>query len=118
MPRIALLQMTSGVDPAANAREICQAAERAAGEGASMLFTPEMAGLIDRNRQRAAASIVAEADNPQVDQVARAAADNGVWIAYGLPVAREDGRWANRTLVFDPAGQIAARYDKIHMFDV
>ena len=35
-----------------------------------------------------------------------------------LPVLRADGRWANRTLVIDATGEIAARYDKIHMFDV
>jgi predicted amidohydrolase len=40
-------------------------------------------------------------------------------VALGsLAVAREDGRWANRSLVIDPNGEIAARYDKIHMFDV
>lgn len=118
MPRIALLQMTSGVDPEINATQVAEAASRAAGEGAEMLFTPEMAGLLDRDRKRASRHIVAEGENPQVDLVARAAGDAGIWIAFGLPVAREDGRWANRTLLFDANGEIAARYDKIHMFDV
>ena len=110
--------MTSGIDPDANADAVCEAARRAAGEGAAMLFTPEMAGLLDRDRQRAAGNIVAEGDNRQVERVARAAGEAGIWIAYGLPVAREDGRWANRTLLFNAHGEIAARYDKIHMFDV
>lgn len=118
MPRIALLQMTSGVDPEINATQVAEAASRAASEGAEMLFTPEMAGLLDRDRKRASHHIVAEGENPQVDLVARAAGDAGIWIAFGLPVAREDGRWANRTLLFDANGEIAARYDKIHMFDV
>jgi predicted amidohydrolase len=61
---------------------------------------------------------VAEGDNPQVEMLAQVAGDAGIWIAFGLPVAREDGRWANRTLLFDARGEIAARYDKIHMFDV
>ena len=53
MTRVALLQMTSGIDPAANAATLA-AAVRAAGEGgAAMLFTPEMSGLLDRNRERA-----------------------------------------------------------------
>lgn len=118
MPRIALLQMTSGIDPGANAATIAQAAERAAGEGAEMLFTPEMAGLLDRDRKRAGQSIVSESDSPLVEHVARAAGDSGLWLSLGLPVLREDGRWANRTLVFDASGEVAARYDKIHMFDV
>ncbi len=118
MPKIALLQMTSGTDPLANAASIADAAALAAGEGASMLFTPEMAGLLDRNRKRAAEHIVPESESPVVERVARAAGDAGIWIALGIPVALEDGRWANRTVLFDAQGQVAARYDKIHMFDV
>ncbi|WP_338245039.1 carbon-nitrogen hydrolase family protein [Aurantiacibacter hainanensis] len=118
MTAIALLQMTSGVDPDANAATIAKAAERAAGEGAQMLFTPEMAGLLDRDRKRAAQNIVAERDSRTVERVSRAAQDAGIWIALGLPVLKDDGRWANRTLLFDAKGDIAARYDKIHMFDV
>ncbi len=118
MPTIALLQMTSGIDPVVNANSIAEAARRAAGEGAQMLFTPEMAGLLDRKRSRAAANIVAENASPIVEIVAGAAADAGIWIALGLPVARDDGRWANRTILFDDTGDVAARYDKIHMFDV
>jgi predicted amidohydrolase len=118
MPKIALLQMTSGIDPQANAARIADAAVQAAGEGATMLFTPEMAGLLDRNRKRAAENIVPESASPVVERVARAAGDCGIWIALGLPVSREDGRWANRTVLFNAKGEIAARYDKIHMFDV
>lgn len=118
MVRIALLQMTSGIDAADNAAQVVEAANKAAGEGALMLFTPEMAGLLDRDRKRAGEHIRPESDNPHVDTIAKAAAKTGTWIAFGLPVAREDGRWANRTLLFNAAGEIAARYDKIHMFDV
>ena len=83
-----------------------------------MLFTPEMAGLLDRNRKRAAEHVVSENSNQYVAQIAEAAAKAGLWIAFGLPVVREDGRWANRTIVFNANGDVAARYDKIHMFDV
>ena len=69
--RIALVQMTSGIDPQANSATIVKAAREAAGQGAQVLFTPEMAGLLDRKRKRAAANIVAEEDNPAVEQVAR-----------------------------------------------
>ena len=117
--RIAVLQMASGIDPAANAATVVAALERAAGEGAAMLFTPEMTGLLDRNRQRAAAHIVAEAANPVLGAVQKACAQHAVWCALGsLAVLREVGRWANRSLLVDPAGAVVARYDKIHMFDV
>ena len=119
MSRIAVLQMTSGIDPAANARAIEAAVVAAAGGGAAMLFTPEMSGMIDSDRKRAAGHIAREEDDPVLRAVREAAARNGLWVALGsLAVLREDGRWANRALVVDAAGNVAARYDKIHMFDV
>jgi len=120
--RIAVLQMTSGIDPDANARIIAEAAQRAGGEGAAMLFTPEMAGLLDRDRARARAHICAEADNRVLAALQDAAGRAGIWLHVGsLPVLAdgdEAGRFANRCFVIDPNGAIVARYDKIHMFDV
>lgn len=119
MTRIAVLQMCSGISPQENAATIVAAVADAASGGAAMLFTPEMSGLLDRDRERARPHVVAEADNPVLAAVRAAAAEHGVWVALGsLAVLREDGRWANRSLLVDARGQIAARYDKIHMFDV
>ena len=119
MTRIALLQMTSGIDPDANAAALLAGIGEAARGGAAMVFTPEMSGLLDRDRARAAAHVVAEGDNRVLAAVRRAAADFKAWVALGsLAVAREDGRWANRSFLVDPTGVIVARYDKIHMFDV
>ena len=122
MGRVALLQMTSGIDPGANASVIAGAVARAKAGGADMLFTPEMCGLLDRNRARAAPHIVPEERNPVLAAVREAAAREGLWVALGsLAVARGDGddaRYANRAFVIDAGGNIAARYDKIHMFDV
>lgn len=117
--RIALLQMTAGIDPAANAATLVEAARSAKAGGAAMLFTPEMSGLIDRDRARAAASIATEDADRVLAAVREAAAREGLWIALGsLAVRRADGRLANRAFAIDPAGRIAARYDKLHMFDV
>ncbi len=117
--RIAVFQMTAGIDPHANARALVAAIGEAQAGGAAMLFTPEMSGLIDRDRARATAHIVPEEADPVLAAVREAAARAGIWVAIGsLAVARADGRWANRALVIDATGQIAARYDKIHMFDV
>lgn len=119
MPRIALLQMCSGIDPVANARTIVDALAEAKAGGAEMLFTPEMSNIIDRDRRRASAKIVAEQDDRLLADCREAAARNGMWLALGsLAVARDDGRFANRALVIDSTGAIAARYDKLHMFDV
>ena len=119
MPRIAVLQMTSGIDPEANSAAMVAAVGAAQMGEASVLFTPEMSGLLDRDRKRAAGNIVPESQNPVLASVREAAADAGIWVVIGsLAVAREDGRWANRAFVIDSSGAIAARYDKIHMFDV
>lgn len=119
--RAALFQMTSGIDPAANAAAIVAMAARARGEGADMLFTPEMAGYLDRDRARAAATLRSQADDAVLAAVRDAAAREGLWIHIGsLPLKdeRADGRWANRSFLIDDTGAIRAQYDKIHLFDV
>ena len=117
--RIAVCQMRSGIDPQPNAEFLLDVASQAAQGGAKMLFTPEMSGLLDRDRARARTSIKLEADDPVLAAMRAAAARLDMWIAVGsLAVVREDGRWANRSLLIDARGEIAARYDKIHMFDV
>ena len=119
MTRIAVLQMTSGIDPGANARTLADAIAKAAEGGARMVFTPEMSGLLDRDRARAARHIVSERESPALSAASEAARRHGIWVALGsLPVTSDLGRWANRAIVIDPEGTVAARYDKIHMFDV
>lgn len=98
---------------------LADAVERAAGEGAAMLFTPEMSGLLDRDRKRAAGTISIEQETPALAMVRDAASRAGIWVSLGsLAVATDEGRWANRAFVIGPHGEIVARYDKIHMFDV
>jgi predicted amidohydrolase len=117
--KIALAQLTSGIDPAANARAAAEAVAAAKAGGAAMLFTPEMTGLIDRDRTRAAAAIVGEDADPTLAAVRDAAAEHGLWVHLGsIAVRRDDGRLANRGFVIDDRGAIRARYDKLHLFDV
>jgi len=98
---------------------LVDAVERAAGEGAAMLFTPEMSGLLDRDRKRAAGTISIEQETPALAMIRDAASRAGIWVSLGsLAVATDEGRWANRAFVIGPHGEIVARYDKIHMFDV
>jgi predicted amidohydrolase len=117
--KAAILQMTAGIDPAANAATIADAARAARDQGAAMMFTPEMSGLIDRDRQRAAAAITGEDDDRVLATARDAAAHHGLWVHLGsLAVRRADGRFANRAYVIDDTGDIRARYDKLHLFDV
>ncbi|WP_294279362.1 carbon-nitrogen hydrolase family protein [uncultured Sphingomonas sp.] len=119
MTDIAVLQMTAGIDPAANADVLERAIVEAKARGATMLFTPEMSGLIDRDRTRAATHLVAEDQDPVLARVRAAAAAHGLWVHLGSLAVREgDGRLANRGYVIDDGGAIRARYDKMHLFDV
>jgi predicted amidohydrolase len=119
--KIALFQSRSGIDPEVNARALADAISAAAEGGAVMLFTPEMSGLLDSNRQRAAIHFRREADDPVLAAVRKAAALHGLWVHLGsLGLLAEDGsgRLVNRGFLIDDAGVVRARYDKMHLFDV
>ena len=119
--RIALYQARTGIDPEANAADLVRAVNEAADGGASMLFTPEMSGLLDQNRARAKAHLTDEAKDPVLAAVRRAAAERGIWVHIGslaLAGERNDGRLVNRAFLIDGSGEVRARYDKMHLFDV
>ena len=117
--KIALFQAQTGIDPDANSAELVARIREAAAGGAAMLFTPEMSGLLDRDRQRAAAHLHAEADDRVLAAVRAAAAEAGIWVHLGSLALRSGGdKLVNRGFVIDDAGEIRARYDKMHLFDV
>lgn len=116
--KIAILQMTSGIDPAANAETLVSAVHAAAKSGAAMLFTPEMSGLLDSNRERARPHIVAEEENAVLAAVQAAARDAGIWVHVGSLALKGPERSFNRGFVISSDGSIRARYDKLHLFDV
>ena len=118
--RIALFQARTGLDPQANAAELAERIGEAAAGGAVMLFTPEMSGLLDRDRERAAAHLHSEADDPVLAAVRAAARKRGIWVHLGsLALLSGSGeRLVNRGFVIDGEGEIRARYDKMHLFDV
>ena len=116
---IALFQSTTGIDPVANADALVAAVGEAAAGGAAMLFTPEMSGLLDRDSSRARASLSAESADRVLARCRDAAREKGIWVHLGsLAVLAEGGKVANRAFVIDPAGEVKARYDKMHLFDV
>jgi len=118
--RIALVQSRTGIDPEANARALVDAVAEAAAGGADVLFTPEMSGLLDRDRRRAAGHLHDEASDPVLAKLRAAAAEHAIWIHVGslALTGGADGRLVNRGFVIDDKGGIRARYDKMHLFDV
>jgi deaminated glutathione amidase len=119
--KIAVAQMTSGIEPAANAAALITAIEEAAAGRAVLLFTPEMSGLLDRNRARSAPKLSTEAEDIVLAAVRAAARAHNIWVALGslaLAGERSDGRLVNRSLLIDGTGAVRARYDKLHLFDV
>ena len=118
--KIALFQAQTGIDPLANGAELVRRVHEAAAAGAVMLFTPEMSGLLDRDRERAAAHLRTEGQDPVLAAVRAAAAEVGLWVHIGSLALRTEGsdKLVNRGLVIDRSGAIRARYDKMHLFDV
>lgn len=118
MPKIAVLQMTSGIDPEANFSSIADAAHEAAQGGAQVLFTPEMALLLDRNRKRGAETIAGEGYAEFPARLQELARKIGIDIALGsMPIAT-GAKLANRSMYFAANPVEPRAYDKIHMFDV
>jgi predicted amidohydrolase len=119
MPKIAVLQMCSGIDPEANLAVIEDAARKAEKQGAIVLFTPEMSVLLDRNRERAGRWINSHEPESMSEDLRILAAKCFIDIAVGsMPVPAGNGKWANRSFYFRGRGEDAVTYDKIHMFDV
>jgi predicted amidohydrolase len=117
--RVALFQAQSGIDPEANARRLADMIHASASAGARMLFTPEMTGLLDRDRERSAGRVMEEADDVVLAKAREAARHAGIWVHLGSLALRGVGdRLVNRSFVIDDSGEIVGRYDKIHLFDV
>ena len=119
--RIALHQMQSGTDIHQNCARMIDAIRKAKAGNAAIYFAPEMSLLLDRDRRRSAANIVSEAQSEPLKRIAMAAKERGIWVHIGsLPLLSEqvEDRRVNRSIVFDSFGHVAARYDKMHLFDV
>lgn len=119
--RAALVQLNVSDDPAANLPETLALVQAAAAGGAEFVLTPECTNLLSSNREHQRSVIRSEADDPTLDALRQQAAASGIWLligSLGLATGDADGRFANRSFLIAPDGSIAARYDKIHMFDV
>lgn len=117
--RVAAVQMRSGLEPAANRAQALPLIREAALAGASLIATPEMTTRLDRNRERLLAAAGPEKGDADLAGWGRLALELGVWLLLGsTPIATGAGKVLNRSLLYNPDGQIVARYDKINLFDV
>ncbi|MEQ1697828.1 MAG: carbon-nitrogen hydrolase family protein [Hyphomicrobiaceae bacterium] len=116
--RAGLVQMRSGRDVAANLAAATSLIERAAAEGAQYVQTPEVTTLMELDRERLFAQVQPEAGNAALAHFVAVAKRLGIWLHIGSMAVLHGDRIANRAYVIAADGTIAARYDKIHMFDV
>ena len=122
MLRAGLIQLNVGDDPGANLAHTLDLLRQAAGGGATLLLTPEATNILTPDRDRQRATLVPEDRDPTLASLRQAARDLGIWLSIGSLSLRHDDpaedRFVNRGFLVAPDGGIAARYDKIHMFDV
>ena len=117
--KVAVIQMRSGADISANLDAVETLIRRAADEGARFIATPEMTHILQRSPERLFASITNEGNDRGVSQFSALARELGIDLLIGsLAIKTGEGRAANRSFLFNKEGQLTARYDKIHLFDV
>src|SRR4029078_11036608 len=114
-----LVQMCTGRDVEKNLADAGGMIRQAAGMGAQYIQTPEITTLMEMERDRPFAASRPDEGNPAVAHFAALARELGIWLHIGsMAVLLGNGKIANRGFLFNPGGQIEARFDKIHMFDV
>ena len=122
--KIAVIQMRSGVDINANLDAAENLIRTAAGEGASFIATPEMTHILQRSPKRLFAAITDENNDRGVKRFGALAKELGIDLLIGSlaiktgAVKTGENRAANRSFLFSKDGEVKARYDKIHLFDV
>ncbi len=119
--KTALLQITSSDDPVENLDMVRAMVTDAAEQGAKFILTPEVTNCVSTSRTRQQEVLQLEEDDRTLAGLRELTAELGVWLLIGslaLKSRDADGRFVNRSFMIDPQGQIVARYDKIHMFDV
>jgi predicted amidohydrolase len=116
---VGLVQMRSGLDPVVNLDTAAKLIREAKAGGADYVQTPEMTNIMELKRERLFAAIVAEEADPSLAAFRELARKLGIYLHVGsLAIKLAGERAANRSFLIDRTGEIVARYDKIHMFDV
>lgn len=120
MLRVGLVQLNAGDDPALNLPVTEGFIRDAAAGGAQLVVTPEVTNIVSMSRRQQWDVVQSEATDATLARLRAVARALGVWVVIGsLVVVAPDGqRFVNRSFLIGPDGEICARYDKIHMFDV
>lgn len=117
--RIGLVQLRSGRDMARNLADASDLIRGAHARGAVFVTTPEMTNILEPDRPRLRSLVRFENEDESVARFATLAGELGIWLNIGSLALKGDGeKLLNRSLLLSPTGAIAARYDKIHLFDV
>src|SRR5882724_8992635 len=117
--RVGLIQMRSSRSPAENTDAAARMIGEAKAGGADYVLTPEMTNILERSRESLFGKIVPEENDPTLATLRELARALGIYVHVGsLAVKLSPERAANRAFLIDRKGDIVARYDKIHMFDV
>ena len=119
--RAGLIQLSVNDDPAANLIVTQDMVREAASAGAKFVLTPEVTNCISSDRDQQRRVLRSEADDETLKALRADAVHLNIWLligSLGLLTEDDDGRFANRSFLISPSGDIVARYDKIHMFDV
>ena len=115
----AMIQMRSGLDPAANLAAALKLIDEAKAAGADYVLTPEMTNILAAKREQLFAKIVAEEHDTTLTTLRDVARKLAIYIHIGsLAIKASPEKAANRSFLIDRRGEVVARYDKIHMFDV
>ena len=116
--KIAAIQMQSGLDPDANLAALEPLLSEAAEAGAQYALTPEVTLIFPESRDQLRSVAAPYEGHPQLARVGELARKHAIHVHIGsLPIPLEDGRFANRSVLFSPDGKVVAQYDKIHLFD-
>ena len=117
--KAAMIQMRSGLAPEANIDDAARLIGEAKSAGADYVLTPEMTNILAAKREQLFAAVVEEDSDASLASLRELARKFGIYVHIGsLAIKISPDRAANRSFLVDPKGDIIARYDKIHMFDV
>ncbi|WP_420393100.1 carbon-nitrogen hydrolase family protein [Acuticoccus sp.] len=115
---MAAVQLRSTASPEENRDAVVRLVREAAGRGATYVQTPEVTNFVQRDRAAATKLIVPEREDVTLAALRALAAELSITVHIGSLAVRDGAAWRNRGLMIDPEGEVVARYDKIHMFDV
>ncbi len=117
--RAACIQVNAGTDLHKNIETAADLVRKARAAGAELILLPENVAMMEWGRDNLLAKAAPADNHPAIAALKSLARETASWLHAGtLHIRLEDGRLANRTYMFDPAGNTVAQYDKIHMFDV